>query len=152
MVKSGVLETGTAQSPEACLTMLHLSAATGNLKGYFGQFAINGVFLGTDPHERWTSKEFLEAYKEYFDGTPAWIYTLRGGTRNIYHACETFVTFDELLDSQDFGCISKGSGVMVKKGENWYILQYNLSFSVPNDLAVGVDGICQQIAHYQADS
>jgi hypothetical protein len=39
---------------------------------YFGHFAANGVFMGTDATERWTVSEFRVWAKPYFDRKKAW--------------------------------------------------------------------------------
>ena len=142
------LESTKAKSPLSLLTLFHLSATTGNKLSYFGSFAVNGVFLGTDPHERWIASQFLLEYGSLFtNSSPAWTYTLSPNSRNIEIHHETFATFSELLVAQDFGkVLAKGSGCLVKKGEFWFILQYNLSFSVPNELC---ESLLPAIADFQ---
>ena len=42
--------------------------------------------------------------------------------------------FDELLDNAKLG-LCRGSGILAKKGDDWKVLQYNLSIPIPNALA-----------------
>ena len=45
--------------------------------------------------------------------------------------------FDELLDNENYGeC--RGSGVLTRTLGGWKILQYNLTLTVPNDVAASV--------------
>jgi hypothetical protein len=52
--------------------------------------------------------------------------------RHIYFdKTGTFAWFDELLNTQMKIC--RGSGVLVKQGDDWKVKQYILSTMVPND-------------------
>ena len=45
--------------------------------------------------------------------------------------------FDELLENEKYGTC-RGSGVLIATPEGWRIAQYNLTFVVPNDIALEV--------------
>ena len=43
-------------------------------------------------------------------------------------------SFDERLDNESYGEL-RGTGALVRTDKGWKILQYNLTFTVPNDAA-----------------
>ncbi|MEM7519043.1 MAG: nuclear transport factor 2 family protein, partial [Planctomycetota bacterium] len=52
----------------------HDAAARADLERYFGHFAPNGVFIGTDATERWPVEEFRAFCEPYFkDSESAWV-------------------------------------------------------------------------------
>ena len=53
---------------ELVLDDWHLAAAQADEARYFGHFAENAVFLGTDATERWTKAEFRVWASPYFKG------------------------------------------------------------------------------------
>ncbi|MBK7404137.1 MAG: nuclear transport factor 2 family protein [Phycisphaerales bacterium] len=114
----------------------HDAAAKADEGRYFGHFAENAVFLGTDPTERWTLPEFRAWAQPFFKRDSAW----------TYHAVERHVEvskggdvgwFDEVVRNDKYGDL-RGSGVVVLDGSEWKIAQYNLTFMVPNDAADSV--------------
>ena len=149
--KIDLLQKANFRNPANLLDELHNAAYAGDLSRYFGCFAKNSRFLGTDPHENWRAVEFLEFCRPHFDGTkPAWIYRPIDGSRKIdIHDINNFATFDELLDSESFLCISRGTGALVKLDDYWFVSLYHLSFPVPNDLAKET---CKQFATFQEKS
>jgi ketosteroid isomerase-like protein len=119
------------------LDAFHAAAARSDFKAYFDLFARDGVFIGTDAHERWTVAQFKAYAKPAFDAHKGWVYTPRAGTRHVSIAnipCRCVAYFDELLDSKSYGT-SRGTGVLVKGAHGWRIAQYALTFPIPNDLA-----------------
>lgn len=117
------------------LDRFHAAAAHSDFKGYFDQFAPQGVFIGTDPHEFWTVQEFKAYARPAFAAGKGWVYTPR--ERHVAIAqvpCRCVAWFDELLDSKSYGT-SRGTGVLVKGPKGWKITQYALTFPIPNDLA-----------------
>ena len=54
--------------------------------------------------------------------------------RNIYINDKT-AWFDEELENEKYG-IFRGTGVLIKKNNKWYITQYNLLLPIPNDLLI----------------
>lgn len=117
------------------LDRFHAAAAHSDFNGYFGQFAPQGVFIGTDAHELWTVDEFKAYARPAFEAGKGWIYTPR--ERHVAIAqipCRCVAWFDEILDSKAYGT-SRGTGVLVKGPQGWKITQYALTFPIPNDLA-----------------
>lgn len=108
----------------------HKAAADANAKLYFGALTEDAVFIGTDATENWNKKEFEAFAKPYFDKGKAWDF--KPLERHIYLSKDQKTAwFDELLDTWMKVC--RGSGVMIKVGNEWKIQHYVLSMTVPND-------------------
>jgi hypothetical protein len=128
----------------AVLDDWHEAASVANEARYFGHFAANGVFMGTDATERWTVTEFRAWAKPHFQRKSAWSFKPRD--RHVeFSADGKLAWFDEMLDTPNLG-VCRGSGVLVLTGKAWKIAQYNLSIPIPNDLA---DAIVKEIAAKQ---
>ena len=112
------------------LDQWHKDAAESNFDAYFNKMSDNGIFIGTDALENWTVAEFKEFTKPFFDEKNTWDFkTLE---RNIYFSPDnSMIWFDELLDT--WMGICRGSGVLIKDGNNWKIAHYVLSVSIPNE-------------------
>lgn len=111
------------------LDSLNTAAAQADFERYFTFYADDAVFMGTDATERWDKKSFMEWAKPYFDRGKAWSFT--AVKRNIiFDNSGQLAWFDELLDTQMKIC--RGSGVVVKQGDQWKLKQYVLSMTIPN--------------------
>jgi hypothetical protein len=111
------------------LDSFNLAAAQANFEAYFAFFADDATFLGTDATENWNKKDFMIWAKPFFDRGNAWSFT--SIDRHVYfHPAGEIAWFDELLDTQMKIC--RGSGVLVKQGNDWKIQQYVLSMTIPN--------------------
>jgi hypothetical protein len=129
-----------AQQVAAVLDDWHQAASVADEARYFGHFAPNGVFMGTDATERWTVTEFRAWAKPQFQRKSAWSFKPRD--RHIdFSADRKTAWFDEMLDTPNLG-VCRGSGVLLWLDGKWKIAQYNLSVAIPNAL---VDGIVKQI-------
>lgn len=118
---------------EAVLDRFHEAASRADGETYFGLFAPEGVFLGTDATERWTVEQFRAYAKPYFDRGLGWTYI--PVERHVTIADDGMVAwFDERLDNEGLG-ETRGSGVLVRRAGDWRIAQYNLTIPVPNELA-----------------
>ena len=112
------------------LDSFNKAAAKADYKTYFDFYADGAIFTGTDATERWDKKEFMQWAKPIFDKGRAWDFTAL--QRHIYFdKTGTLAWFDELLNTQMKIC--RGSGVLVKQGNDWKVQQYILSTTVPND-------------------
>lgn len=124
----------TAQEKVQINTMLdsfNRAAARADFIAYFNFYTDNAIFTGTDATERWNKKDFMAWAKPIFDKGSAWNFTAM--ERHIYFdKAGTLAWFDELLNTQMKIC--RGSGVLVKQGNNWKVQQYILSTTVPNDV------------------
>jgi hypothetical protein len=102
------------------------------------------VFLGTDREEYWPLPEFSAYVKSRFDTGTGWTYQpierhihLEGGS----------AWFEERLHHARCG-ETRGTGVLLRTGEGWRIVQYNLALPIPNEL---FGGIASEIAeNYEA--
>ena len=111
----------------------HAAASSADEELYFGHFSGDAVFLGTDDTERWTVEEFRAYVHPFFAAGRGWTYvssdrfvTLSADRRTAW--------FDEKLDNDKYGR-TRGSGVLILTPDGWKIAHYNLSFTIPNDLA-----------------
>jgi ketosteroid isomerase-like protein len=108
----------------------HKAAAEANAKVYFGMMTEDAIYIGTDPTENWDLKAFQAFAKPYFDRGKAW--NFKALERHIYFdQSGKLAWFDELLNTQMKIC--RGSGVLVKIGNEWKIKHYVLSMTIPND-------------------
>ena len=109
----------------------HRDAADCNHASYIGAMTSDGVFIGTDATERWTTAEFSAWCKPHFDKKKSWDF--KTVSRNIDLADDGLAAwFDELLDTKMGVC--RGSGILFKKDGQWKIAQYVLSATIPNDI------------------
>ena len=113
------------------LDQWHRDAADGNHAAYIGAMTGDGVFIGTDATECWTTPEFGVWSKPFFDRKRTW--NFKPVSRNIHPAENNSVAwFDELLYTQMGIC--RGSGVLQKVNGQWKIAQYVLSATIPNEI------------------
>lgn len=118
----------------------HLAASQADGPRYFGHFAEQAVFLGTDLSERWTLPEFQAYASPHFSKGKGWTYTPL--ERHIYVAQDGQTAwFDETLKNAKYG-VTRGSGVLVSEQGAWKLAQYHLTLPVPNDL---LDTVVQMI-------
>lgn len=123
------------EDPHLAITTLldgwHQAATKADAATYFNAFAEDGVFLGTDPSERWTKSAFWEFCKPYFEQKKVWDFKPRERHIQVDEA-GNLAWFDELLDTWMGKC--RGSGILTKTPEGWKIKQYNLTILVPNEV------------------
>ena len=117
----------------AVLDDFHRAAAEADESRYFGYFAPEAVFLGTDGSERWDVAQFRAYAHPHFAAGKGWSY--RATERHITLAPDGRVAwFDETLANESYGPC-RGSGVLRLIDGQWKISQYNLSIPIPNALA-----------------
>ena len=138
---------GVAGEVSRTLDSFHDAAAVADEDRYFAILPKEAVFLGTDATERWTGDEFRTFAMRYFRRKSAWTYVPLQRSVTLSEGGKT-AWFDEVLDNASYGeC--RGSGVLVRRGAGWVLLQYNLTVPVPNDLMAGV---AQQIRQHLDDA
>jgi ketosteroid isomerase-like protein len=114
------------------LDLWHMAASQHAEDAYFSLMTKDAVFLGTDPHERWTKPEFQKWAHPIFSKGKGW--TLKSVKRNVFFSPDKKTAwFDEDVNSEELGP-ARGSGVVVKDAHGkWKVAQYNLSVPIPND-------------------
>ena len=114
----------------AMLDSFNAAAAKADYNKYFSYYTDDAIFTGTDATERWDKKAFMAWAKPIFDKGHAWNFTAL--ERHIYFdKTGNLAWFDELLNTQMKIC--RGSGVVVKQGDDWKVQQYILSATIPNN-------------------
>jgi hypothetical protein len=113
----------------AALDDFHDAAARADEERYFGHFAPDGVFVGTDATERWDVAAFRAYAHPHFAKGKAW--SFRGVNRRVVVRGE-LAWFEEDLETPNLGP-ARGSGVLSFQGGRWLIEQYVLSITVPNE-------------------
>ncbi len=117
-------------SVNATLDEWHKAAAQANYNDYFSLMTDDAVFIGTDATENWNKTAFQAYAKPHFDKGKAW--SFRALERHVFFdATGKTAWFDELLNTQMKIC--RGSGVLVKVGNQWKIQHYVLSMTIPNE-------------------
>ncbi|MBK9385858.1 MAG: nuclear transport factor 2 family protein [Planctomycetes bacterium] len=124
------------RAADLTLDRFHDAAARADLEGYFGLFAPEGIFLGTDASERWDVAQFRAWAAPHFAGDSAWIF-LPLQRHLVFDGGGAHAWFDEVLGSRSYG-LCRGSGVLRRIEGRWKLAQYNLAFLVPNDRADSV--------------
>lgn len=109
----------------------HMAAANANADAFFGVMASDCIYIGTDKSERWTKDQFITFAKPYFEKGKAWDF--KPYDRDLHVTSDgKSAWFSELLTTWMGVC--RGSGVLAKDNGRWFIKQYHLSVTVPNDL------------------
>jgi len=129
-----------AQAEEAAVARVlddwHAAAAAADEARYFGQFAPEAVFLGTDGTERWTLEQFRAYAHPHFAAGRGWTYM--PSARHVMLAPGgDLAWFDERLRSDKYGEL-RGTGVLRRLGGAWKIVHYSMTFVVPNDATAEV--------------
>src|SRR5262245_9578968 len=124
---------GSRDQINALLDAFHRAASNANFDEYFGLFAPDGIFIGTDATERWTVEAFKAYAKPHFDKGRGWTYVVVERHVNVSDD-DRHASFDELLDNAALGRC-RGTGVVRRVAGVWKIEQYHLTIPVPNALA-----------------
>jgi ketosteroid isomerase-like protein len=113
----------------AMLDSFNVAAANADYNRYFNFYTEDATFNGTDATENWDKAAFMIWAKPFFDKKRTWNFTAI--KRNIYFGKHADIAwFEELLNTQMKIC--RGSGVVVKVGNDWKVQQYVLSTTIPN--------------------
>jgi ketosteroid isomerase-like protein len=124
--------TDTTESKKQIAAMLdsfNIAAASADYTRYFDFYTDDATFNGTDATENWDKAAYMAWAKPFFDKRTTWNFTAI--KRNIYFGKYADIAwFEELLNTQMKIC--RGSGVVVKQGDQWKVQQYVLSTSIPN--------------------
>lgn len=113
----------------AVLDDWHDAAARSDEARYFGHFADDGIFMGTDATERWDVAAFRAYAHAPFEAGRGWV--MRAIRRAIRVEGEV-AFFDEDLETVNLGP-ARGTGVLVLREGTWRIAHYSLTITVPNE-------------------
>lgn len=108
----------------------HQNAANAAFDAYFDVTTEDFVFLGTAPEERWEKKEFMTFCKPYFNKKTTWDFKASDRRWNYSEDGNT-AWFDESLETWMQGC--RGTGILSKIGDEWFLSYYNLHVLIEND-------------------
>ena len=99
-------------------------------------FSLSSCLDGCCVKENWTVEEFRAYAKPHFAAGNGWVYKPLERKIDITNVSEATVIacFDEHLLSEKWGH-ARGTGVLALEDNTWKILQYHLSFPIPNELA-----------------
>jgi len=118
---------------DALLDDWHAAAGEADGERYFAHFAPDGVFLGTDAHERWTVEAFRDYAHPHFSEGRGWTY--RPSDRHVIFSDDgRFAWFDERLHSDKYGAL-RGTGVLRKIDGRFRLAHYNMTFTIPNEIS-----------------
>lgn len=116
---------------DSMLNAFNIAAAKADFDGYFRFYTHDATFNGTDATENWDKPAFQAWAKPYFDAKTTW--NFKSVQRRIYFGRHPDIAwFEELLNTQMKIC--RGSGVVVKQGDQWKVQQYVLSATIPNPI------------------
>ena len=128
-----------AQAPDAdqvaqVLDEWHAAAADANEELYFGHFAPDGIFLGTDAGERWTVEEFRAYAHPHFAAGRGWTY-VPSDRHVMFSADGQSAWIDEKLENEKYGQL-RGTGVLRYTEGGWKLTHYSMSFTIPNEVTL----------------
>lgn len=128
------------------LTRFHQAASEANGDAYFALLHKDSIFIGTDAKERWSKQQFKGYALPIFNQGRGWTYHSRD--RHIMFSADNKTAwFDEMLDHKKYGeC--RGTGVLVLTSDGWQIMQYHLTFPIPNEI---VDELLDRIIAHKGD-
>lgn len=129
----GLKKSEVRQALEAAGKVLddwHLAASEHDAERYFGHMTDEAEFVGLEEAQRWSKQALRDWTRSAFKDRQMW--TFRSSERHMSISPAGDVAwFDELLDTPGMGT-GRGTGVLVKQGEDWKISLYVLSLPIPS--------------------
>ncbi len=111
-----------------------IAAATKNHTLFRSVFVPRGQFIGTDDCEIWTVDQLVKELEKSKSGWDMTKCAQRTACLVDRRDSERIAVFFEVLVHKKYGKM-RGSGTLLRCDDNnWRILQYILSFSVPNEV------------------
>lgn len=128
--KNCIDESILVQQLDSMINLWHHAAAVADEVAFFGFMRKDGIYIGTDPTERWLRDELRTWSEKFFDRESAWKFT--PVSRNISIGPGSHLAwFDEILDTWMGPC--RSTGILVKEESQWKLVHYHLSMAIPND-------------------
>ena len=119
------------------------AAADADGEAFFGCLDPDGIFFGTDEKERFTFDQLKATFMPYFKQGIGWKREVLD--RRVYVGPGNNIGwFEERSSRQGLGPM-RTTGVVLKKGNEWKIVQYNTSFAIPNEIATDVAALIEKL-------
>ena len=115
----------------AVIDDFHDAAANADKDRYLGHMTDDAVFMGTDEWERWPKTPDFTDYVTMRFENGGWQYRSVERVINVADDGNT-AWFDEVVFSERNGRF-RGTGVVVRDGDDWKIAHYAMSFLVFNE-------------------
>jgi ketosteroid isomerase-like protein len=136
-------ESPETRAVKAMLRDFHQAGVDADGERLFGHLEPDAILFGTDKHERFTVEEYKAFVDPYLSQGIGW--TSVPTEQNVFVSDDgNFAWFDERLDKPGFGEL-RGTGVLHKVDGSWRVLQFNVAFTVPNDLARPLASMIQDL-------
>jgi ketosteroid isomerase-like protein len=127
---------GVVEEIEAVLTDFHAAAAEGDAERYFAYLSPDSVFFGTDAAERWPYDEYVALLQPLFEQGVKIVN--EPVEQNVFVADDgDMAWFDETLEKPKYGEM-RATGVLRHTDEGWKIVQFHLTFPIPNEIVPDV--------------
>lgn len=111
----------------------HRAASVGDERRFLDHFALDAVFMGPDPDERWDLATFSSYVRDAFAQQQNW--SNQSVDRHMLFGPSMDVAwFDEKLDSGGFTGV-RGTGVLRREDDTWKIVHYSMTYTIPNSIA-----------------
>lgn len=129
-------------SIDQMLTRFRNAAENADGKEYFGCLDKDGIFLGTDEKERFTLETLKATFGPNFEKGMGWKRDIK--QRYIFVGPNNQIGwFEEHAQRENLGAM-RTTGVVRKTEDGWKIVQYNVSFPVPNEVVNDVAAIIRK--------
>ncbi len=127
----------SADAEQAVRAVLHdflLAKTEIDAERFYGHLASDAIVFGTDAPERWTVDELRVVMEPYFSQTTTWPTHVVDQNVSVSEYGRV-AWFDELLMSERYGEM-RVTGALRLDDDAWKIVQYNIVFIVPNEIAL----------------
>ncbi len=118
-------------SIEKLLVRYRRAAAEANAEEFFGCLDPDGIFFGTDETERFTLSTLKSTFGPYFEKGIGWKREVL--ERQVYVGPNNQMGWFEEKSKRE-GMPMRTTGVVRNTDNGWKIIQYNTSFSIPNEI------------------
>ena len=126
-------------SPDAAMDALHQAGAQANQDAFVALLADDVVFIGVEGRARMDSESVRDFVRVGFPDGGGWGY--RSSDREVHLSTDGSVAwFDESLVHDQLGN-GRGTGVLIRDGANWKVVQYSLIVPLPPEVVETPTGL-----------